>query len=111
MSLWRHHKRSVAHPDWILDACSSLSKTAALYSKRIIPGSIEVPMIVVPVKRILRGVYGSDLRAALALLWQALVDLRTRGKWALYRWWRRAIMRKPIPTADQLIAMLEYEDD
>ena len=68
----------IKHPDWVLGASGDLTRTMALYAKRQIPGCIEAPLVVVPVKRILRGVYGSDLRAALALLTMALQELPSK---------------------------------
>ena len=62
-------KLRIAHPDWL--RISDPGKTLLLYQKGILPDAIAAWMIVVSLKHPLRAVYGSDLRAALALLWQA----------------------------------------
>lgn len=78
---WR---TEIKHPDWlkVSDPCTSLR----LYLTGRMPESIAGWMIVTSLKHPLRAVYGSDLRAALALLWQAI------GRKGLdeirYQWWR-----------------------
>ena len=111
MTSWTSQK-AVAHPEWILDALSSLSRTSALYAKGLIPGSIEAPMIVVPIKRVLRGVYGSDLRAALALLRMALAGVRREMGNCMRDFWQFKVLRKDREAYyDAQIAALAREDD
>jgi hypothetical protein len=68
----------IKHPDWL--AYSTPQKSIDLFNRGVLPPSIAGWMIVTGCKHPLRAVYGSDLRAALALLWQAL----TAGAW--YQW-------------------------
>jgi hypothetical protein len=60
----------IQHPDWL--RFSGPEKALELYLTGKLPKSIAGWMIVVGLKHHLRAVYGSDLRAALALLWDAL---------------------------------------
>ena len=111
MSAWTR-KQAIAHPGWILDALSSLSRTSALYAKGVIPGSIETPMIVVPIKRVLRGVYGSDMSAALALLGMALAGVRREMGNCMRDFWQFKVLRKDREAYyDAQIAALAREDD
>ena len=76
----------IEHPEWLEH--SSPEKTIALIRKGMVPNSIGGWMLVVSLKHPLRAVYGSDMKAAFALLWLAI-----RGKWdnaiGLHIWlWR-----------------------
>ena len=70
-------KTKIKHPEW-LGRCDP-SKLLDMHQRGLLPNSIAGPMIVIALKHPLRAVYGSDLRAALALLWQATV-----GNWLFY---------------------------
>ena len=60
---------TIKRPKWLHR--SSPGKTLDLYRQGKLPECIAGWMILVSLKQPLRAVYGSDLRAALALLWQA----------------------------------------
>ena len=60
---------TIKHPNDL--SFSSPQKSIDLYLEKRLPNCIAGWMIVVGLKHPLRCVYGSDLRAALALLWQA----------------------------------------
>ena len=81
----------IQHPDWVHDAFRSLSNVMRLYAQGGIPASIDGWMVVTPTRRLLRGIYGSDLRAAGYLLAFALNSKR-RMAWERFRarWWPRA---------------------
>ena len=69
-------------------------------------------MIVVPVRRVLRGVYGSDLRAATALLIAALSDARDRLVWRVEDFWQFKVLRKDRSAYfDAQMAALAREED
>ena len=57
----------IKHPEWL--EYSKPQSSIDLFRKGFLPGNIAGWMIVVGLKHPLRAVYGSDLRAALALLW------------------------------------------
>lgn len=102
----------IKHPDWVLDAAGSLTRSMSLYAKRQIPGCIEAPLVVVPVKRILRGVYGSDLRAALALLWMALEELPSKAANRIRAFFLFSVLRMDRQAYyDRKMRELETEDD
>lgn len=81
MKRWRI---KIRHPEWL--EYSSAQKTIDLYRSGKIPESIAGWMIVVGLKHPLRAVYGSELRAALALLWWAtgnrLIEFVRHWVWA-----------------------------
>ena len=60
---------TIKHPEWL--TVSHPQKSIDLFNRGIMPEKIAGWCIVVGCKHPLRAVYGSDLRAALALLWQA----------------------------------------
>lgn len=68
-------KIKIKHPAWL--KVSTPGKSIALYNQGLLPGTIAGWMITVGCKHPLRAIYGSDLRAAWALLKQATVE----------RWW------------------------
>lgn len=105
--MWGRKYPPIAHPDWLPDACESLRKSLELHRDKRIPASIKVPMLVVPIKRVLRGVYGSSLRMALALLMDALRDI-PYDFWNLrvIPFWHLKILRK---TREQWMAELDAE--
>src|SRR5947208_75483 len=65
-------KLRIRHPGWVIDAARSLSRTAYLLEAGRIPKSIEIQPIVVPVRRLLRGVYGGNAKAVWYLFWWAV---------------------------------------
>jgi hypothetical protein len=90
----------IKRPEWL--SHSTPQKSIDLYVQRLLPQTIAGWMIVVGCKHPLRAVYGSDLRAAWALLLDALWD-RVENCW----WWMRF---KFFPPKDELSEMGEYED-
>jgi hypothetical protein len=75
-------KTRVLHPEW-LD--HSHPETAiALFKAGKLPQNVAGWMLVVGLKHPLRAVYGSDLRAAWALLWWAIAD-RLDGYWVRFQ--------------------------
>lgn len=64
------HFPKIKHPEWLQD--SQCESTWRLYRQGIIPEKITGWMLVVAMKHDLRAIYGSDLRAALALLWHVI---------------------------------------
>jgi len=60
----------IKHPDWL--KVSTPGKAIECFNKGLYPDSIAGWMLVVSLKHPLRAIYGSDLRAALALLWLSL---------------------------------------
>ena len=62
----------IQHPEWL--SVSKPESSITLFKRGLLPSNIAGWMIVVGLKHPLRAVYGSDLRAALALLWQALTQ-------------------------------------
>ncbi len=59
----------IKHPEHLKQ--SNMERILSLYNAGLLPKSIAGCMLVVSLKHPLRAIYGSDLRAALALLWQA----------------------------------------
>jgi len=68
-----HFNIPVAHPDWLTHSHPETS--LELFRKGMLPANIAGYMMVVGLKHPLRAIYGSDLRAALALLRLAIKDL------------------------------------
>lgn len=60
----------IEHPEWL--AHSKSGESIAAFNKGLYPDVIAGWMLVVSLKHPLRAIYGTDLRAALALLWMAL---------------------------------------
>jgi hypothetical protein len=111
MSMWTRTSAPIKHRTWVIGAARSIKTTVRLYEHGSIPTSIETPMIVVPVKRLLRGVYGSDLAAALALLFMALRVLPGQFMWAVRSFWLFTVLRKDRQTyLDGLLKELDMED-
>lgn len=73
----------IKHPEWL--KVSTPGKTIALFNSGTLPKNIAGWMIVTSLKHPLRAVYGSDLRAAWALLWAAIFAA-TFGR--LNIWWQ-----------------------
>lgn len=73
----------IRHPEWL--NYSHPQKNIDLFKKGIYPDSMAGWFIVVGLKHPLRAVYGSDIRAALALLWQA-IRAKTIEKLAFLCW-------------------------
>ena len=91
-------KNRIQHPDWIPGAAKSIESSVTLYQRGLTPATIEVPMMVIPAKRLLRAVYGSNLRVALILLGQALGGLVRDWKMALADFWCFTILRRDRET-------------
>lgn len=62
----------IKHPEW-LDH-SDPAKTQRLWKERRLPIGVAGWLWVVSLKHALRAIYGSDLRAAWALLWWAILN-------------------------------------
>lgn len=110
MSTIRYNK-PIRHPDWIVEATARVGQFSRLYARGVVPKSIEHFMIVTPVKRVLRGVYGSDLKAAWALLSSAVWESLCRIPWRV-RWFIRYSILRGDREADQRRwwAQMEAED-
>ena len=74
----------IRHPEWL--RASTPQKFIDLVNRGLAPEQIAGWMIVVGCKHPLRAVYGSDLRAALALFYQATIG-KLRESFD-YQWWR-----------------------
>jgi len=74
----------IKHPDWLNH--SHPQKNIDIFKQGFYPSSLAGWFIVVGLKHPLRAVYGSDLKAALALLWQAI---RAKTVDPLEFWWWR----------------------
>lgn len=75
---------TVKHPDWL--ECASPRVIEAFQKQSIYPERLLVFMLVTPMRHALRSIYGSDVRAALALLYLGLGSIANR-RWADIRWW------------------------
>ena len=65
--------------DHLKESKERIERLLAFLLEGGVPRSIEVAMVVTPLRLALRAVYGSDMRAALALLANAIMDwLRTK---------------------------------
>ncbi len=73
-------KLKIAHPDWLEH--SEPGKYLSLYRSGNMPASISGWMLVVSLKHPLRAIYGSDFRAAVALLGYALHDIFDSRIWS-----------------------------
>lgn len=100
-------KRRIKHPNWVTGAAISIAASAELLKADRLPKSIEVRMLVVPTKRLLRGVYGSDLSAALALLGEALRAIPR--DWYHFKWTPFWHMRVLFKTRSQYLEHLDRE--
>lgn len=78
------NRRTVKHPDWL--KCASPRVIEAFRKQSIYPERLLVFMLVTPMRHALRSIYGSDVRAALALLYLALRGIANR-RWVDIRWW------------------------
>ena len=76
-------KIQIQHPDWL--SRSNPGRVLRLYREGKLPSEIAGWMLVVSLKHPLRAIYGSDLRAALALLWQAIRE-PILTKWIRLKW-------------------------
>jgi|SRR5580692_10446266 hypothetical protein len=90
----------VKRPDWI--AHSTPQRSIDLFNSNLLPRQIAGWMIVVGLRHPLRSVYGTDLRAAFALLLWALWDKLENI------WW--AIRFEVWPPKDELEEYGDYED-
>jgi hypothetical protein len=66
------HFPKIRHPDWLKD--STIEKTHRHYREGIYPESISGWLLVTAHRHDLRAIYGSDFRAACALLWHCIVE-------------------------------------
>jgi hypothetical protein len=73
----------IKHPDWL--EYSKPGQSIDLFRRGLLPEKIAGWMIVVSLKHPLRAVYGSDLLAALALLWLA-VSAPFRERWLSWKY-------------------------
>lgn len=64
----RHIK--IKHPEWL--SHSTPGKSIEMFNRGLYPDSIAGWMLVVSLKHPLRAIYGSNFRAALALLWWSI---------------------------------------
>ena len=106
MSYWTGRER-LKYPDWIIDAEKSVHNVVDLYKHSLLPQSIEVPMVITPIRRMLRGIYGSNLKAAWVLL-RLAVDSLLRDLWNM-KWlpfWNLTVLRK---TREEWLAELDAE--
>ena len=115
MALFSGRKgHKVVHPDWLPGATASLRKTLELMDNGSLPVCLTKPMLVVPMRWVLRSIYGNNLKAALALLWYALGQEAEDFRGRLYRFWRyRICMKSPERDWNELMDGLEdgLEDD
>ncbi len=98
----------IAHPDWMPAATQALAKSLRLYHNGAIPSCIQVALLVVPTKYVLRSIYGSDLRAALALLWEALKQIPGKIHGVLWRFWH---YRVRMESQERALNEMRSEDD
>lgn len=102
--------RRIKHRDCVIAATKSLQECTALLAGGKIPANIEVFMILAPAKRVMRGIYGSDLKAAWALLGKALIEWIESLPWRVRIFWRYTVMREDREAdADRMIAELEAD--
>lgn len=73
-----NRKHKIKHPEWLRLAAPQ--KCIDMFNAGILPDSVASWMIVTALRYPLRAVYGSNFRAALALLWLAVSD-------PVYMWW------------------------
>lgn len=65
---------AIRRPGWLKEACKRLEIVLWLQAHDLIPESLKAWMLVVPLRHALRSVYGSDWRAAWAMLWWTVTD-------------------------------------
>ena len=95
MSLFiRDLNRTMAHPDWVDDAYKSLCTTMRLRQQGVMPSVLETTMVVTPMCRMLRGIYGDDWTAVWALAGAAAENTWSCWRGALWRFWRYRICLK-----------------
>lgn len=76
----------IRHPDWLERdpmECSGIEDTLRMYRQGKLPPSIAGWMIVVGCMRPLRAVYGSNLRAGLMIVRDALIEKFTALRYRL----------------------------
>lgn len=74
-------RMEIQHPDWLEKGpleSSGIESTLLMYRQGKLPPSIAGWMLVVACMRVLRAVYGSNLRAGLAIVRDALAEKFTR---------------------------------
>lgn len=87
-------KRRIMHPDWVSAGFKANASSMRLYELGSLPRSIEVPMVVTPLRQMLRGVYGSDWTAARILMGLVIRDTLINAQGALWRFWRYKVLLK-----------------
>ena len=113
MSLFCGRKEyKVARPDWVPVSTRSLHKTLDLIESGRLPEVLTKPMLVVPIRYVLRSLYGSNMKAAAALfkyaLGQEIEDFRGR----LWHFWRyRICMRSEERDWNELLAELKESSE
>lgn len=95
----------IKHPDRLAPAFKAMKGSIELQERGLIPESIQGWMFVVPCRHLLRAIYGSDLKAAWALMKQAVAGL-LKGiyHYQLHPLWHRMVLQK---TAEEYSGYLE----
>jgi hypothetical protein len=89
-------KQRIKDPERVLLAARSLQRSLALYEDGSLPECIQGWMLAIPAQRLMCGIYGSDLKAAAAMLRRAIKGRFCRVQWALWAFWQfRVLMRNP----------------
>ncbi|MDE2100025.1 MAG: hypothetical protein KGL39_22415 [Patescibacteria group bacterium] len=100
----------VVKPDWLPGALDAMEKFCRLYRENRIPSSVVFFMVVTDCRRVLRAAYGSDLRAAWALLWYALKQVVRELPWVVVRFWKyRVQMKSPDRELQEYLEQTENE--
>ena len=92
------------HPDWVSDASRSIADSVRLLENNLLPRTITSGMLVIPCRRYLRGIYGSDFRAVWFLFWMACASLRERLHNRIYCFWRyRVELHSPEADLNEML--------
>jgi len=113
MSLFmRNLHKTEAHPDWVLDAYQALARTMKLRCMKMVPSVLEVTLTVTPIRRMLRGIYGSDWAAVQSLARAAAEGTLERVRGTVWCFWRyRVQMKSPeVDLNEMLDPNLEDEE-
>lgn len=73
----------IKHPEWL--KVSKPQDSIDLFNRGLLPESIARWMLVTGLRHPLRAIYGSNFRAAMALLWLALTD-KPRMWWICWKY-------------------------
>lgn len=102
---------TVTHPDWMKHAVPSLKRSLKLYESGSLPAAIEAWMLTVPIRHVLRSIYGNNFTAAMILLWMALTELPGKAwDWLCMSWRYKVLLRSPERDREEMIAHLEAEE-